>query len=70
MTDVNLELKKAIINHAHRNKDISQSHYEELMNILESEMEELRLQKKLKEYSEREFIEKYKELSLTWWKSI
>lgn len=63
MTDVNLELKKAIINHAYQKNDITKVQYEEMLKVIHAELEEQRLQKKLKEYSDQEFLKKYTELS-------
>lgn len=65
MIDVNLELKKAVINHAYQNKDITKVQYEEMLKVIDAELEEQRLQRKLKEYSDQEVLKKYAELSLT-----
>lgn len=61
---VNLDLQKALINHALKNGDITESQYNRILNDIDNKKEELRLQNKLKEYKNKEIIKRYSEHSL------
>lgn len=65
MTNVNLEIQKAMINYAFNNNDITPSQYQALLKTLKTKEEELNLQIKLKEYKDKEIVRKYNELSLS-----
>lgn len=63
MTNTKLELKKAIIINAYQNKEITKEQYNRMLEYVNAELEEERLQKKLKEYNDQEILKKYKELT-------
>mgnify|MGYP001195760787 CR=1 FL=1 len=63
MTNTKLELKKAIIINAYQNKEITKEQYNRMLEYVKAELEEERLQKKLKEYNDQEILKKYKELT-------
>lgn len=65
MSNVNIELQRALINHAFKNKEITELEYTTELNKLKVKQEELLLKNKLREYENKEIIEKYKKLSLT-----
>lgn len=65
MSDVNLELQKALIFHAYKNNTISKSRYEELLKDIKSKEENIRLQNALKKNESKKALEKYNDLILS-----
>ncbi|WP_062108686.1 hypothetical protein [Bacillus niameyensis] len=63
MNTINLELRKVVIDQAYRNRAITQKHYEALKREIQAEAEKIRYQETLREFKNKELIERYLENS-------
>lgn len=66
MNSTNLQLKKAIINHAYKNNQITKEQHKEMLSLVDKELEKIRLENKLKQDNNQELLRKYNELLFTY----